>query len=57
MSIIQNIENFNAQLAYGIALHKAMYDRPCAEVHAFFVEVKQFTSKTKHYEALSLSSL
>ena len=29
MSIIQNIENFNAQiLATGIALRKDMYDRP-----------------------------
>ena len=55
MSIIQNIENFNAQLANGIALCKAMYDRPWAGVHAIFVEVKQFTSKTEHYEALSLS--
>ena len=53
MSIIQNIENFNAQLAYSIVLFKVMYDRPCA----FFVEVKQFTSKTEHYEALFLSSL
>ena len=51
---MQNIDNFNAQLAYSIALHKAVYDRPCAGVHAVFVEVKQFTSKTEHYKALSL---
>ena len=36
MSIIQNIENFNAELAYGIALHKDLYDRPLCMGHAIF---------------------
>ena len=37
-----------------LPLCKNMYDRPWTGVHAIFLEVKQFTSKTEHYEALSL---
>ena len=36
MSIIQNIKNFNAQLAYGIVLHKDLYDRPLCRGHTIF---------------------
>ena len=59
MSIMQNIENFDAQiLAYSTALHKdIMYDNQSAGATIFEGIIHQIPSKTEHYEAPSLSSL